>query len=186
MRILTTVALCLLALAVAATASSSRMRQVSPITANSIGGVKLGLPANAYIETLGTPVKAETGLAGGSFTRLVFAKRKIAVYFSDQADKGLEIVTWNKTDRSKNGIGPCSSIAQLKGTYKARLKPMSANTINGAVYVYHVGNLLFAANGKPPHPTTRVTAIAIYSPALFHDPRAAGYAGFFILSSPNC
>jgi len=185
MRILTTVALCLVALAFAAT-SSSRTLQVPPITANSIAGVKLGLPSNAYIQTLGTPVRADAGLAGGAFTRLVFTKRKIAVYFSNQADEGLEVVTWNKTDQSTNGLGPCSSITQLKATYKTRLKPMPSNTINGAVYVYHVGNLLFAANGKPPHPTKRITAIAVYNPTLFHDPKAASYAGFFILSSPNC
>ena len=59
-------------------------------------------------------------------------------------------------------------------------------SLNHAVYVYHVGNLLFAANGKPPHPTKRITAIAVYNPTLFHDPKAASYAGFFILSSPNC
>ena len=60
-----------------------------------------------------------------------------------------------------------------------------AHNQNGAVYVYHVANILFAANGKP-HPSTHVTAVATYWPSLFHEQKPTGWAGFFILSSPNC
>jgi hypothetical protein len=160
--------------------------QAASITPTSIAGAKLGLPASAYKHLFGTPFRTELAPGGGPFTRLVFTKRKVAVYFWNGGDHGIEVITWNKADRSATGIGPCSSIARLKAAYGSKVKPLPSSTINGAVYVYQAGQVLFAANGKPPHPTTHVTAVAVYSAPLFHDPKAPNYAGFFILSTPNC
>jgi len=156
------------------------------ITANSIAGAKLGMPAAYYKAAFGRPYSTEPAPGGGPFSRLVFAKRKIAVYLWNGADAGVEIVSWNRADRTVQGIGPCSSIAHLTASYTSKVLPVPANTINGAVYVYHVENILFAANGKPPHPSTHVTAVATYWPSLFHQQKPTGWAGFFILSSPNC
>jgi hypothetical protein len=183
MRIILAGALCLGAIA----AGSAFAAQTPPsITPTSIGGAKLGLPASAYEHLLGAPFRSEVVPFGAPFTRLVFTRRRMAVYFRNGFDKGVEVISWNRADRSATAIGPCSSIAQLQTAYAGKVKPMPQNTIKGAVYVYHVGNTLFAANGKPPHPTKRVTAVAVYFPSLFHDPKAVGYAGFFILSTPNC
>ena len=57
--------------------------------------------------------------------------RKIAVYFASGEPQGeirsgaaraVEITTWNRADRTADGVGPCSTLAQLKAAYGARLK----------------------------------------------------------------
>jgi hypothetical protein len=184
MRIATLVVICLSALATAVVEASATANQ--PITHTSIAGVKLGQQEKTYERLLGEPFQTEPAPGGGPYTRVVFERRKVAVYFFNGFDSGIEIVTWNKTDRSTTGIGPCSPIRALKAAYGTKVRPAPANTINGAAYVYHAGNTLFAANGKPPHPSKQITAVAIYAPALFANSRPAAYAGFFILNTPNC
>ena len=168
------------------TGAASPASKPPSITANSIGGAKLGMPATYYKAAFGAPYFSEPAPGGGPFSRLVFAKRKIAVYLWNGADAGVEIVSWNRADHTAEGTGPCSPIAHLSASYGSKALPVPTNTINGAVYVYHVANILFAANGKPPHPSTHVTAVATYWPSLFHEQKPTGWAGFFILSSPNC
>jgi hypothetical protein len=174
------------AAATALTATALPASKPQSITANSIAGAKLGKPAAYYKAAFGAPYSNEPAPGGGPFSRLVFAKRKIAVYFWNGADAGVEIVSWNRVDHTAQEIGPCSSIAQLTASYGSKVVPVPTNTINGAVYVYHVATILFAANGKPPHPSTHVTAVATYWPSLFHQQRPTSWAGFFILSSPTC
>jgi hypothetical protein len=93
------------------------------------------------------------------------------------------------------GIGPCSTIEEAKSAYGSALKPSRWNTIDGKVYAYLVGkNLLLAANGRPPHPSKFVTAVALYDG---DGPRNDGsgvdeqngtlpFAGFIALSESTC
>ena len=112
--------------------------------------------------------------------------RKIAVFYRASAyravqrgtSRALEIVTWNRHDRTPTGVGPCSSVGELHAAYGSALKPVAKNTINGHVYRVLVGNSLFFAVGPPPHPT-RVSSVALLADAL---PEAS----YDALSSPPC
>ena len=63
---------------------------------------------------LGAKVRLETPPTGfqdpDNYTRLVFPKRKINVYFKDGVDSAIQITTWNKAYKTAAGIGPCSSV----------------------------------------------------------------------------
>ena len=119
--------------ALAATAAS--------IQPASIAGAKLGLSATAYKQLLGTPVRKD--VLENNYSRLVFTKRKVEVYFKGKVDKGVEITTWNKTYKTVAGIGPCSTVAQLKAGYGTKLKTFKQG---GKAYAYTLGKLIFAAN----------------------------------------
>jgi hypothetical protein len=137
------------------------------IQPTSIAGAKLGLRASAYKRLFGTPVRKDALRFPTNWTRLVFTKRKVAVFFPPNG-KAVEIATWNANDKTARGIGPCSSISRLKAAYGTRLKPSEPNTIGTKVYAYTVGKLIFAATGRHPKPgpSKHVTAIALYSGAL--------------------
>ena len=82
---------------------------------HTIAGAKLGKGAAAYKAMLGAKVRLETPPTGfhdpDNYTRLVFPKRKINVYFKDGVDSAIQITTWNKAYKTAAGIGPCSSVA---------------------------------------------------------------------------
>ena len=149
------------------------------ITPTSIAGAKLGLKWADYKRIYGLGWRQDVFTTPG-YPVLIFQNRDTSVYFTKRTGDSVEMTTWNKTYRTAKGIGPCSSIAQLKAAYGQALKPSPRNTQNGKVYAYIVGHMIFAANGKPPHPATHVTAIAIY--------RGIGldYAGYVVLSEANC
>ena len=115
-----------------------------------------------------------------------YSDRKIAVFYRASGyravqrgtSRALEIVTWNRRDRTRKGVGPCSTVGELQAAYGSALKPVAKNTINGQVYGYTVGNSLFFAVGSPPHPT-RVSSVALFADGL---PEAS----YDALSSPPC
>ena len=162
----------------------SRSRPPVTITPTSIGGAKLGLKIGYYERLLGVGWRKDVVKVPG-YPVLIHNYRKMSIYFNPSTHKALEITTWNKAYRTDKGIGPCSSIAALKKAYGPALKPSKPNTIEGRVYAYTVGDLIFAANGKPPHPSRHVTAVALYSPSGIGR-RALNYAGFVILNESTC
>jgi hypothetical protein len=148
----------------------------SSITPSSIAGAKLGLSKVAYRKLLGTPVRYQAA-GGGQYSdpgfqqpqndaRLIFAKRKMYVYFTQGIPGAFEITTWNRAYRTAQGVGPCSSFAQVKKAYGKRLKPNRANTLlDGTVFSYLVGRSLifeFADVHHPGTPAKDVTAVALY------------------------
>ena len=137
------------------------------ISQTSIAGAKLGLHPGAYNRLFGKPVRKDALRYPKNYTRLVFTKRKVAVIFPPSG-KAIEITTWNKADKTAKRIGPCSTIKQLKAAYGGKLKRSEPNTVNGKVYAYTVGKLIFAAAGRDPKPgpSKHVTAIALYSGPL--------------------
>jgi hypothetical protein len=120
----------------------------------------------------------------------IFGDRGVSVYFDQAKDKGIIVTTWNKNSKTARGIGPCSTIAAAKSAYGSSFKPARHNTIEGKAYAYTLGkNLIFAANGKPPHPSKYVTAVALYdgsAPGVDSRFGTRAYAGFIALSETNC
>ncbi len=173
---------CVLTLAAGATAPR--------ITQSSIAGAKIGLSRSAYKSLLGRPVATETLVQPENWSKLVFSKRQVSVYFAGRRGRAVIVTTWNRSFKTAAGIGPCSTIAQLKRAYGARVKPSPANTVDGHVYAYIVGkNLLFAANGPPPHPSKYVTAVALYDgsdPNVNKPGGSLSFAGFIALSETSC
>lgn len=176
--------------ALAATASSS-------ITPTSIAGAKLGLGKAAYKKLLGSPLRFQAAGGGkvtepgwqqpSNYTRLVFAKRKLNVFFADGVDRAVEITTWNKAYRTPEGVGPCSTLAQLKAAYGRRLKPDSGSTIGVLAYSYRVGrSLIFTFDGPPPNPSEAVTSVALYDGSRpdWNRPGGAGSIAGFVSFAP--
>ena len=104
----------------------------------------------------------------------------MSVYFPHGGTRAIEITTWKKDFRTAAGIGPCSTIADLKNAYGNALKASPFNTIHGKVYAYTVGHIVFSANGAPPHPSTRVTSVAIYRGIRL------GWATYTTMHEPDC
>ena len=172
------------------------------ITPTSIVGAKLGLGKAAYKRLLGSRVRFEA--AGGgkvnepgfqdpqNYTRLVFAKRKMDVYFQDGVDHAIEITTWNKAYRTAEGVGPCSTLAQLKAAYGSRLKPHPGSIVLiGQSGAYIVGrSLIFSFSDYPPNLGTYssfVTAVALYdgSKPGWNVPRGPMYFAGFVAGYPD-
>ena len=157
------------------------------ITQTRIAGATLDLKDSAYRRLW----KAAGALLPLKFpehyARHEFPTRKTAVYFASDDVQGailpgsvraVEVTTWNRSDRTAEGVGPCSTVEELQRAYGARLKPAPANTIGRNVYGYTVGKNLFFAIASPPHPRF-VGAVAVYS-------NRVDYAGFNATNEPPC
>ena len=157
------------------------------ITQTRIAGAKLDLKDSAYRRIW----KAAGALLPlkypEHYARHEFPTRKAAVYFASDNVQGailpgsvraVEVTTWNRSDQTAEGVGPCSTVEELKRAYGARLKPAPANTLGPNVYGYTVGKNLFFAIAAPPHPRF-VGAVAVYS-------NRVDYAGFNATNDPPC
>jgi hypothetical protein len=175
---------------VLATEGSSRTISVRPeITQTSIAGARLGLPAATYHRLFGERGRRDTFDMPG-FPVDIFQDRQLSVYYDQTGSSGIIVTSWNKDFKTVAGIGPCSTIADAKAVYGSRFKAASQNTIKGKVYAYLLGkNLVFAANGKPPHPSKYVTAVALYdgsAPGANLRNGTRAFAGFVALSETSC
>jgi hypothetical protein len=93
------------------------------------------------------------------FPALSFPDRKVAVYFPEHGSRAIIITTWNPDNKTAAGVGPCSSLDDLRRAYGANVRPSPHATQKGKVWAYLVGkNLLFAVR-----PDTEVVAtVALY------------------------
>jgi hypothetical protein len=98
----------------------------SEITPTSIAGAGLGLHANAYKRLFGNPARKDVLRFPKNYWRLVFPKRRVAVFFNRPSGTAVEIATWNKNDKTAVGIATCSTITRLKAAYGSKLKPERA------------------------------------------------------------
>jgi protein kinase-like protein len=102
------------------------------ITLTSIDGVTLGRQAAFYKRTLGG---YQSSVVDPGFPTLSFEGPAISVYFPKHARRVFIITTWNRTSRTAEGIGPCSTLAQMHATYGRRVVPTFAGTSpNGKVH----------------------------------------------------
>ena len=174
---------------VLATGGASTTAGPPEITQTAIDGARLGLPAASYDRLFGERGRKDV-FNMPQFNVDIFGDRGLSAYFDQGTDRGIIVTTWNKNFRTAAGIGPCSTIADARASYGSAFRPSSHSTIKGKVYAYLLGrNLVFAANGKPPHPSKYVTAVALYdgsAPGADKPGGTVAYAGFVALSETNC
>jgi hypothetical protein len=182
-RILTA-AVCASIVAFATTAAA----ETPGITQESIGGVKLGLSPATYKRLIGEPAfklplthpdKKPTG-----FWRLVFPR--LSVYFQPKRSRGGAVITtWDRTYKTALGMGPCSTLTELKLAYGNQLKPSKFNTQHGVVFAYTLGkNLIFASNNR-----RYVEVVGLYNgsdPNVGKPGGSLSWAGYITLSERTC
>jgi tRNA A-37 threonylcarbamoyl transferase component Bud32 len=156
------------------------------ISQTAIAGAKLGLPDRDYVRIFG-PGTLTALRDPPDYVARTFVSRRVEVWFASGdiqgairkgIAKGVEIATWDRNDRTMEGVGPCSTVAELKRAYGSRLKPVEGNTLGGKVYGYTVGKRLFFGMGPVPNPT-HVTAVGLYSNPLPE-------AGFLAIGAGPC
>jgi len=112
------------------------------ITPDYIVGIKLGMTQARATAVLRKPVRTDRLEEG--YLRLVSGAQRVEVYFKQGARGVVTVTTWNRVLRTGKQIGPCSSVAALKRTYGATLKPFKQG---GRIVAYRLGNLIFTAEG---------------------------------------
>jgi predicted Ser/Thr protein kinase len=154
------------------------------ITPTSIAGAPLGLEASAYKGHFGRPWTSQR-LPESEHTKLTFPDEEVAVYFKGLTDTSVEITTWNPAYKTAEGIGPCSTLRELKKAYGKRLKPSKFNTQNGVVFAYTVGtSLIFASNQH-----ANVEVVAVYygqAPDSDQPGGSLSFAGYIALVENAC
>ena len=129
------------------------------ITPTSIAGASLGLRRAAYERILGHAIPVEQpeeapGAPSTGYATLAFEESKVWVFFTGGFDATGEIIaTWNEEFKTATGVGPCSTIDELKAAYGDQVKPDYYGTIGTKHFMYDVGkNLVFAVGGPATPP----------------------------------
>src|SRR5262249_24971750 len=107
--------LLVLAAALAVAVPVALAARSATITPTSLAGVDTGLTRAADKRALGRPVVTE--FLENDYSRLVFARRKVEVYFHGKAGNALVVGTWDRSARTARGVGPCSTVTALKRAY---------------------------------------------------------------------
>jgi len=129
------------------------------ITPTQIAGAKLG-DSNLLLERMwGAGFQKLTMQEPPNYSILTQRNRNLGAFFIGTDDHAVEITTSNKADRTAEGIGPCSTVQELRKAYGKRLKPSPNNTHKGVVYAWLLGeHMTFAMNF--PRPTAVQTDVA--------------------------
>ncbi len=152
----------------------------------SIAGARIGLPASSYTKLLGGPsYKHAVPELPGHWSRLVFGPRGLSVYFKGKETGSAVIATWDRKYRTAAGVGPCSTLSELKLAYGSQLKPSKFNTQHGVVYAYTVGkNLIFSVANQ-----SDVGVVDLYNgsdPKVEKPGGSRSYAGAISLIERTC
>src|SRR5215210_1537800 len=129
------------------------------ITQASIAGASLGGTQAAYKKRFGPYREFELTESDPPILGLSFGQPEVAVYFRVNAARADIITTWNKHLRTAAGIGPCSTIEEMKKAYGGAAQPSTHGTSpdGKTVFSYIVRpNLLFATQD---HRTISVVAL---------------------------
>ena len=138
---LTATALIAAAAAVGAFLPTRSNDKPATITPTSIAGARLG-DSNVFLSHMWGGGQRLAMTEPPNYSVLTQHTRNLSAYFIGTGDKTVEITTWNAADRTAEGVGPCSTLAELKKAYGARLKPSPYNTHNGVVFAWTVGKHL--------------------------------------------
>ena len=117
---------------------------------------------------------------------VTFGLPQVGVYFREDPETADIITTWNRDHRTAAGIGPCSTIDELKRAYGESVQPNphGLSPDGKTVHQWVVGpNLMFAANNRG-----TISAVALYRgllPSTARNPRR-GWAGFVAAVETPC
>lgn len=156
------------------------------ITQTEIAGVRTGLSADYYKHYLGG-YRSERLSGPPNYPSLAFQQPEIAVYFPEKGRLAIIVTTWNKRYTTAKGIGPCSTIAQLKRAYGSAVTgAWSGTDPNDHTHVssYVVGNnLLFATQDG-----LTISAVALYRgvPGHTHGGSPQAYANYIAANETAC
>jgi serine/threonine-protein kinase len=148
------------------------------ITPTSIAGARLG-DSNVMLQRLWGKLAGSANLDyPQDYSELTYRGRALSAFFVGSSVKTVEITTSNSSDRTAEGIGPCSTYTALKKAYGDRLKPnphMIDPKNKAIVYGWMLGKHLLFIMGPVPaggsaRPTT-VETVALYE----NDLTSAGY-----------
>jgi hypothetical protein len=149
------------------------------ITPTSLGGARLG-DSSITLERLWGPGYQKLSMQfPPDYSVLTEKGRHLSAYYAGTTDKAVELTTWNASDRTAEGIGPCSSLAALKKAYGKRLKAPPGSVHPPNVFAWTLGNHLLFAMGGPNHGSSIVEAVALYANPI-------NFAGFNALNDGPC
>ena len=134
------------------------------ITPTSIQGARLGDSTFTLTKLWGVGGSKLLLTTPPDYAALAQRNRNLSAYFVGTTDRAVEITTRNSTDRTAEGIGPCSPLADLKRVYGTRLKPIPNNVHNGIVGGWQVGKMIFEMGPFPG--VGQVQTVAIHSDDL--------------------
>jgi hypothetical protein len=135
------VPLALVALLASATAATASHRLIGP---NSIAGARLAHLLADYVRVFG-PVRFTTRLPHG-LKRLSFGDGEVHVFLASSTGKAVGILTSDKDFKTRDGVGPCSSVQALKAAYGNRLSSVRLASAHG-IAAYRMGSLAFVVSG---------------------------------------
>jgi hypothetical protein len=147
--------------------TNARNSAAPAITATTLHGARVGQRAAYYKHLLG-PYRTFTITEFPTYhvRALQFQQPQIGVYFHPGERTAGAITTWNRNYKTPEGIGPCSTIAQMKAAYGRRVVPTYAGTSPDGKKVSSWGvgrTLLFATQNQ-----STISAVALYRAG---DPR---------------
>ena len=142
------------------------------ITQTSISGVTLGRSAAAYKQHFGGYKQLVLTESDPPIPGLSWGQPEVAVYFRANPERADLITTWNRHLRTAAGIGPCSTIAELKKAYGGAVRPSPYGTSpdGKTVHSYVLGqNLIFVTQDQ-----RTISAIALYMGSRNNQLRTPG------------
>jgi serine/threonine-protein kinase len=98
-----------------------------------------------------------------NYSLLTSSQRHVSAYFVGSNDKAIELTTWNANDRTAEGVGPCSTVTDLKRAYGKRLRASPNATHNGVVSAWLLGKHMIFATVPAEN---RVLAVGLYSDSV--------------------
>jgi hypothetical protein len=149
------------------------------ITPRGFVNAPLGLKSDEYKAIFGVGWREDV-FVPPQFPVLYYYDRGLGIYFKHPNSSSIIMTTWNRHYRTAAGVGPCTPIRVLKNVYGNALKPSPNSTVQGKVYAYTVGHIIFGDNGPPGRPSSRVTAVGVYRGT------SLAFAAYVTLNEPTC
>ena len=156
------------------------------ITQTSIAGVELGRTKAFYNQRFGGYKELVLTEWDPPIPGLSFGQPEVAIYFRENPRRADILTTWNRQHRTAAGIGPCSTIAEMKKAYGEAVQPSPHGTSpdGKTVHSYVVGrNLIFVTQDQ-----RTISAVGLYRGTLPNTERSdrQGWANFVAAVETPC
>jgi tRNA A-37 threonylcarbamoyl transferase component Bud32 len=162
------------AIGVLAEEGGSARHGMPVINETSIAGAKLGETTREYKKLFGVfRPSTLTEFASGHFKSLAFQRPEVAIYFPPGGKRAAYVTTWNRAYRTAAGVGPCSTIGEMKKAYGKDVHPSVNGTHGKTVWSWVVNDrLLFAT-----HDHKTIADVVLYRGSPTGD-RHQGWANY--------